>query len=157
MAKIENKKYRHIWSVLCSHSVLDQDSNNLSLFNLLERVTFFPPKNQLTDIKKQMGLGKLMAPFNFEIVSRIKKNTEKTIAVDIETIIVDPQKVEVGKFQKRVDLKKEIKNMRFRNKFGSIPFTKNGEYEFLIYMKEQNEKEFSQVASIPLEIELKFE
>ncbi|KKS37968.1 MAG: hypothetical protein A3G49_01275 [Candidatus Sungbacteria bacterium RIFCSPLOWO2_12_FULL_41_11] len=157
MAKVENKTYRHIWSVLCLYSVLDQESNNLSLFNLVEKLTFTPPKNQITEIEKQKKIGKLVVPVNFELVTRIKKNTDKAISVDIEVVIIDPQKVEIGKFLKRVDFRKEIKNMRYRNRFNSLPITINGEYEILVNIKDQDEKEFTQVANIPLEVELKMD
>ncbi len=34
---------RHIWTVVCSKSVIDRESNNLSLFEVLEAVQFFTP------------------------------------------------------------------------------------------------------------------
>lgn len=30
---------RHVWSVLCSRSIIDRESNNLSLFDVIERVS----------------------------------------------------------------------------------------------------------------------
>jgi len=49
-------KIKHIWSVLCKESVINQDDNTISLHGILEKLssTLKPINNpKTTDLKKQ--------------------------------------------------------------------------------------------------------
>ena len=54
---------RHIWSVLCSQSVIDAQSNNVSLFNVIEQLTVVMKKTIIPE-------GKIpLLPISLELVT----------------------------------------------------------------------------------------
>ena len=42
---------KHIWSILCRNAIVDKDTNNVSLLNVIERI-IFEPKQKLAENKK---------------------------------------------------------------------------------------------------------
>ena len=48
MPKYKTNNIQHVWSILASGVSIDQDTNNLSLFNIFDQISI--PKNQLIEM-----------------------------------------------------------------------------------------------------------
>jgi hypothetical protein len=136
----------HIWSVLCERSILDEDTKLISMINVIEEITVpdepAPDKalavlvNLVTlwtrsDIKTP-GLG--YAQYNFtspggEVLHSIKQNVDLT------------------KFER----------LRSRGQFASLKLPEAGIYSFQVEFRENEQDEWSKVASIPLKVSFKKE
>lgn len=63
-------KIKHIWSVLCKESVINQDDNNVSIHGVLEELSvFLAPARETGKLPEKFGI-----PMNYEIVSMWQKD-----------------------------------------------------------------------------------
>ena len=60
-------KIEHVWSVLCEKSVIDSETNNLSLTNILEEIQISLKEKGIIDSSEKT------VPINFELVTMWRK------------------------------------------------------------------------------------
>ena len=155
--EIGTKNLRHIWSVLCSNSVLNADNNNLNLNNLVERLTF-PIKAEMKKSKEASKATGYMMSVELEVVSRFKKETDEAMAFEIKFDFVNSQGAIIASLPpNKFGIQKEIKSMRIRSKINAIPVDQSGEFTIVVLIKEAGQSQFTEVDRIPLDIVLKDE
>lgn len=139
---------KHIWSVLCQESIINQDNNMISLNNIIEEINLKQNKNKISK-----NSTKVLVPINHEIVSFLSKSDKnKQAKIQLKLTLLDPKmdKLEEKKFDVIIPVSKD--KMRTRIKFASIPITTEGNYVYLVNIKQN--KEFETVAQIPLEVKI---
>jgi len=143
-------KIKHIWSVLCKESVINQDDNNISIYGVLEQLSV-----SLSPTKKPRKPEKLGVPMNYEVVSLWQKSEKTQIAnAEIEYVFIDPQSKELLKNTQIIKIPKTSRRFRSRIKITGMPLTINGDYTFQIKIKEKGASSFKLVAELPLEIKI---
>ena len=148
------KNIKHIWTVLCRSSVVDNETNNISLQDILERLQINVSLNDKNVNNIPEGI---IVPFNFEIVTmwaREDFSNKKEIKVDAKIEILDPSGKKLGEMLNNFVMLPEYRRMRNRGKSGNIKLTSSGKYVFRVSAKEENEDKFIEVAEIPLEVDL---
>ncbi len=134
---------KHIWSVFCRSLLEDKTSNNPSLIEVTERISF---KADLSDGHPV----DLPFPSPLFVVSNWRRNKNgDCLKYPSRLRFLSPQGLELLNVEHEVDLENSEK-MRVNGKIGSLPYTENGVYEFEISYKDGND--WKTVASIPLEI-----
>ena len=143
----------HVWSIICTNSVIDQETNNLNLFNLIEKLTLTIPEQELQKVKESGAKG-IMFPFSLEVVNRFKKNKKgETVAFDFRLKLLNPAGEALITNERRVALKKEIDNMRVRTRLGPpLPVDKSGDYSIVIEFKDVDEERYTEAEVVPLEV-----
>ena len=134
---------RHIWTVLCESSVVDKDTNIVSLFNALERIT-------LIDLPEEEDWP-INVPVNFHLVtlwlrSHLETPEESRARVTIEGVdqakrVFEPYGINLtGDF------------IRFRQivRFSGLQLGGLGVVWFIIELGEGDD--WKEVARVPLEI-----
>ncbi len=142
---------KHIWSVLCKESTINQEDNNLSLRDIFEALQVGlkpnpanPPKNGKIDAT---------VPVPYEVTSLItRRDTDNDIKIETEVTIFDPKGLETGKQNHNFVIPKGKRRMRIRMKNTGLRITGSGDYIFKISFKEEGQKLFKTVAEIPLEV-----
>lgn len=148
-------KVKHIWSVLCKESVINQDDNLISIHGALEEfsITITP-----ADSKAPMLPEKLNIPVNYEIVSFwVKEKSSETVKVQIEYSLVDPADEILFTQVQDLEIPENIKRHRSRMKIMGLPISKSGDYTFRVKKKELNSKKFELMAELPIEIKVQIE
>lgn len=138
---------KHVWSVICKKSVIDSETNNITLNEVLEKITFSFSNKDL--INKNVNF-----PFDFEIISYFiaaKKGEEGNVEIEL----LNPDKETVGKFKQKIKFPMDKLRLRVRIKTPGITVGKSGEYLFKVKMRGLNEDKLRTVAEIPLNIEKK--
>jgi len=132
----------HVWSLICSRSILDKDSNNISLIECLEQLSVpSPPANPD---------GKLVIPLTFEIVSLWTRSVaEKPSRGTCRLEVYSPSDTVIHEQRLEVDLT-TYQRVRSRQRFNGLPFGGSGTYRFKITVLSDEHGEPIQVASIPL-------
>ena len=152
MSKI-NKKIKLAWSVLSSGVVVDQQTNNISLFNVIEEITI--PKDKLLKLKTDDGKNMLGVPVSFNLLSvwrRIGKSG--LISADIKVQIFDPTGKTRDVSNEPIQLAEKIQRLRLIMKWAGIKVGSSGIYTFKILKKEKGEKSFSEAGTIDLKINI---
>ena len=141
---------KHAWSVLCQKTVIDNDSNNISLFDVIEQLGVNVEVKDPKKVPKKINI-----PIDYEVVSLwLTLKREKTLNADIKVTIVDPNQEKVEVFQQKLKILPKFKRMRSRLRVKGLVVEKPGDFTFKVEIKEENEKEFRLVAELPLEINL---
>jgi|SRR3989344_3562664 len=149
----ENKKIKHIWSLVCSNSLLDGKTNNLSLFNLVEKLTLTVPKTEMDKAKKTGAQGFLF-PLGLEIMSRFYRQDNGETAFDYRLRFVNPEGKTIFNSERKIAVKKHIRNLRVGTNVKAWPISGSGDYTLVVEAKEVSENRYEEIASIPLEVDL---
>lgn len=139
---------KHIWSVLCRESVINNENNALSLMNIFEGLNVEIKKEAPKDIQ-------INIPVQYEIVTLLRKdNQTKDEEVELKAMLLDPQSNEIAPpIIAHLTLNKNKPNYRHRIKCNGIKLTIEGEYKFILQLK-QNTQEFETVSTIPIDIHI---
>lgn len=150
----ELSNIQHVWSVLCTNSVIDQETNNISLNNILEEIQIKKNVNNLVSKSDRNSNKREAVLLNFELVSFWKKFIPKEEKIHFKTLIkvIDPKGENLHEILQTIEMKENIERFRSRIKFNALPFTEVGEYIFQINAKDG--KEFIEVGKIPLQVKI---
>jgi hypothetical protein len=145
----------HIWGVLCQSSIIDNSTNNLTIFNTLEEIQ--------VEVKPKPGEkiepGKLIhLPMNFEIISLWQRtNVEKKVICDSQIEIYDSKNKLIQTFTQPFNLDEGKKRFRTILQISGFAVSESGDYSFHIKIREPNQTSFKTVSIIPLEVKIKIE
>lgn len=133
----------HVWTVLCRDSIIDRDSNSVSLFNVLEQIT----------IRGEMDRGEpAVAPIEMEVVSLWSRSDYDVPAKGVQRLrLLSPSGETLASGEQEIDLSK---HRRFRNRarFRGLPVQGTGRYTFRVEQKREGEVEWQHVTDVPLEL-----
>ncbi len=149
------KNLKHIWSVLCGSSVLDQDTNNLTLNNLIEQVSIKLSKEDVEKKEKEKTKG-FAVPVQMQVVVRIMKTAQDVnLAFELKLDLINPSGEIVNSMNPiNIALKKGLKNVRVRNNIPVLFVDKEGEYIIVVSIKEAGESKFTEVDRVPLDVKV---
>jgi hypothetical protein len=131
----------HVWTVVCSRAVIDRESNNVSLQNIIEQITI--GGEPMPDA---------MVPIPLEVMTLwVRANTDIPSRARTRLTFLSPSDTVLGSAESEVDLS-EYERYRVRMHFQGLPVTEPGRYTFHMELQNEGESEWHQVAAIPLRI-----
>lgn len=131
---------KHIWSVLCETAILSKYSNNVSLIEIVEEITF--------SVEGEVqGL-----PLKLSLVSCWHRTSlDQPEDAKERIVLLSPNGEELITGEIAVDLKEHQRSRNFFNLVG-IPFAGSGTYDFVVQFQDSTVTEWQVAAVIPLEI-----
>lgn len=139
----------HVWSVLCRESVIDGDTNNISLLNIFEQLEVSITQQTKTEFPIRVSI-------NYELVSLWTKTGKKrTEKIDIEVMFVDPNGQILMKLPKKLKISENLTRLRSRLKISGIQISKSGNHLFRVKMKRKGDSKYKVVAELPLDVKIK--
>jgi|SRR3989344_7063953 len=143
----------HIWSLLCNKSLIDTDTNNISIIDVFERVDV----NAKIALKNKQTL-RVNIPVHFELVSFwFREKNNQVIKADVKVDFLNPTKEKIKTFSYKIEIPNNLKRLRSRLKINGLTLYTSGDYFFKIKVKEEGQKNYRIVAEIPLEVNLQLE
>ena len=146
---------KHVWTVLCQKSIVEKDTDRISLLNALDSLGFIVSKEKLQKEKS--------VPVNLEILSCWSRCDGEVadFLVKIEFINVAKNKVLIASEEKIISSNNELpaeklSSLRSRLLIPFLPIESAGAFIFKISQKKKNDSDFSVVAELPLEIKIKY-
>jgi hypothetical protein len=131
----------HVWTVLCSRAVIDRDSNNVSLENVIERVT----------IEGQPEADAAL-PLPLDVMTLWTRTApDQPCQGRMRFECLFPSGAKFGEFTGVVNLQK-TGNYRSKVHLPSLPLAETGRYLFVVYLQQPDTTDWRQVASIPLNV-----
>jgi hypothetical protein len=130
----------HIWSVLCSRAVIDVETNNVSIQDVIEQITV-----------NSAPVADGFLPFPLEIVTlwNRKEITNQIEAIERVQFITPSGKATVIS-EGKIDLT-QAERFRHRVKLPGLPLSESGRYYFKVESKTGDDS-WKEVASIPLSV-----
>jgi len=135
---------RHIWTIVCSRSLIDEESQNITLIDALEHITI--PSSFL----KSHKINKL--PLQLEVVTLWNKVEQKSKVTGRAILkFLSPEDEVLEEQSYTIDLT-EFNRSRTRIRVSNLPLTTTGIYHFCVYL-EGEKKTWQECAKIPIQIE----
>ena len=131
----------HVWSVLCKEGVIDRETNNIYLHNIIEMITI------RADPKPSVIFVHGLQIVTFTVRSDPQQPEKGEIRISFES--------PGGKVQGKTDIQIDLETTeRSRNivKFTSIPISAPGRYYFRIQLRTDPDTRWKRVASLPVDI-----
>jgi len=132
----------HVWTVLCSHAVIDKGSNNVSLLDVVEQLNIRDEPSPEGGILFSLDLMTLWAR---ACLDRSAQGRGRV------TFLSPSGEVKEGPFEYDIDLSEHKRN-RSTGRFRSLHISGSGRHVFRVELRNEGETEWRQVADIPLEI-----
>lgn len=135
----------HVWTVLCSRSVTDKDTNNINLLEVIEQVTIIgtpPPEGQ-----------EGIVPIPLEVVTLWTRTRDDQSARGRARIkFVRPSGV-LDRATNEIDVDLTThKRTRNSMKISGLPISEQGRHGFTVELWKDETQTWAEVASIPLEV-----
>lgn len=156
MPKIKNK-IEAVWAILCSGSSVDIDSNNLSIFGIIEELGFVL-KKEIPRIKLKNGIEVIRVPIPLNLVTLYRRegDLKEDVLCESRLILVDPSGKVVQRGITEFTMKGGKKRMRLRSPLNQLALTKSGEYTIRLWLKTKEQKSFKNLANISVEVAVEF-
>ncbi len=140
---------KHIWSILCKSSSIDQETNLITIRDCIEQLN--------VTVTKDAHKAKIVIPVELELVHLWSyDNSNKNKKFEVKTELYDPENKKIHEFSASFICPKNKKRMRMLMKIKGLPVTSTGTYTFKIRSKEEKQKGYKNVAEIPLDITLEY-
>ena len=152
MKKVDVDHIKCVWGLLCSLSSVDQERNNISLFNIVEQVNI--PAEYFAEQKKKNNL---IFPLSYEIVLLWRRTldlgiSDEEIFADIKIKTIDPTGKILQEVLSPLKFPMGIKRLRSRFAMQGVLASMPGDYVHQIEIKMSDQNEFKTVLEIPYEI-----
>ncbi|MBI2004891.1 hypothetical protein HYS79_01865 [Patescibacteria group bacterium] len=144
---------RCLWGHLCSLSSIDNERNNLSLFNIIEQLNI--PQGAFDEHVKTKKI--IIIPADYEIVLLWTRTLDidginDALSFDFSLKVIDPTNKVIQQTIATANFPRESKRVRFRIRSNGMPVTIPGSYRFDVEVKRDGKDEFENTNGIPLEI-----
>jgi len=137
---------RHNWTVVCSHSTIDADTNNISLIEVLEQLSIKGPP--FTDD------GEPVIPIEFDVVTLwSRSNLDQLCQGQARLQLLAPSGVSLMEKEYPINLSSHSR-MRSRTRFAGFPLKGSGLYQFQVQFREEDEGDWQDAASVLLQISI---
>ncbi len=131
----------HVWTVVCSRAVIDKNSNNVSIQNVIEQITV-PGEPQPEQV---VGIA-------FEVVSLWSRSDfDVPSHGQARLTYLSPSGRRTGPVEFDLDLS-EYERLRTRRAFQGLPVAEPGRHNWLVELRNEGEDEWQEVASIPIKV-----
>lgn len=139
---------KHIWSILCKESVINQETNAISLLNVFEGF-------QVSVGKDAPNNQELVIPAEYEIVSLLRKESKVEETISLRVSLFNPENKMIAEpVITQLTIPKDRNNHRHRVKSFGFKITKQGTYKFIVEIKQRDSKEFSMVSELPVDVSI---
>ncbi len=131
----------HVWTVICSRAVIDRDSNNVSIQNVIEQLT----------VKDEPKPG-MMVPILLEAVTLwVRADPNVPGQARARLTFLSPSGKAFGSVESEIDLSK-FERYRSRVHFQGLPIEEPGRHVFCVELQEEGKGGWRQVAVVPLSV-----
>ncbi|MDP2656350.1 MAG: hypothetical protein Q8P11_02185 [bacterium] len=138
---------KHIWSVLCQKTIIDGNSNLLSIIDCVEEINF--------TIKNATG-DKIVIPIEFQIINFWTTEKDDSI-LNLKIDLIDPDKNIINDLSSTFDINKGAMRYRSITKIQGMPITKTGRYTFRISTQSNEKDIYNVISELPLDIKINAE
>lgn len=142
---------KHIWSVLAQKSIIESESNSLSIIDVIEELTVGLNKNA----PAFPADASINIPLNYEIVSYFisdKKNPtpKATMLINLK----DPKGNIIKTFEPQIVWEAGKDRLRVKIKIIGLTVKGPGLYTYEIRLKEEEQNEYKTISELPLVVKI---
>lgn len=138
--KKSKNQFQGLWAILCKSASIDQQSNQLSIFNIVENTTISKSPTPITPLSKLTEFTqKTQVKLEHNLVvqfERLFSESDEEFTTDIELKVTDPDNEVTIKNELPFTFEKGKNRMRIIITLDSLVVTKSGKYTYFISAKD---------------------
>jgi hypothetical protein len=129
----------HLWTMICSFAVIDRETNNVSLLNIIEQlhITGEPVENGLL-------------PVNIDVITLWEKEQDDEQQTRSRLSLFAPDGIVLGQWEAEVNFEQFSRN-RAKITFQGFPIPQAGTYLYVVETISEA-GEWYQVANVPIQV-----
>ena len=136
---------QHIWTAPCRVGIVNQDTNNVSLIEVLEELVLGPLRSRQDPAKPQL-------PAIFDVVTLwAREDPERPETGQGRIRLISPQGETLVEQRLEVDLR-EVRRLRSFGRILGFSMQGDGVYSFRIDRRPDEAAEWEEVGRVPLEV-----
>lgn len=150
--KPEVKEYVNcLWGIVCSMSAIDQEKNNISLFNVISQLSVpeevFEKSKEVPVLVQHVH--ELVVVFRRAVES---KYCDNELIIDVKISLIDPTGKALSEIISPIKFDIGKRTMRFRIQLPGFPLTTSGDYVYRIEVRQPTSKDLVKVDEVPFEV-----
>ncbi|MBX4186940.1 MAG: hypothetical protein KW802_01620 [Candidatus Doudnabacteria bacterium] len=151
---MNNKNISHIWSILCRHSSVDKETNNVSAFDIIEQIQL--NSKEIKQFINTKVPNEIVLPLNLQLITLWGRSNNDNKIAKAEQIarVFSPTGQDLGQIIQDFEIKEKQSRFRIIVNISGFKFTGPGKYIFSIRIKNIGSDDEVEVAQIPLQIDL---
>ena len=141
------------WAILCTGTSVDQKSNNVTLFGLVEELKIKKDIFTKLPIKKE---GHSVIPIKLELATLWSKDypSDKLSFSEIKIAFTSPKGRVINELTQKLEIPEDKSRLRLIFSIGAIGIEGDGIYSFEIKLKTGESKSFVTVGKVPVYISI---
>ena len=155
----DEEMINHVWSVACKESVIDRDTNLVSIFNVVEELNIHKISDvdkipeQIDQNRPEQGQPETTISLGFEIISLWVRSQVEVPGRGIARVyFISPDGKELNHLEMNIDLTTH-ERLRTRARFiMNMGALQSGIHHIKVKFKLQEAKSFREVAVIPIKV-----
>jgi hypothetical protein len=156
MVKEINNEINHIWSILCESSTIEQGTNLLSLYRVIEEITASDvmKDGRKIDIKKEVTeMNPLAISTKIDFVAFLRREIPVVDASEYETKLewISPSGKALVESKIKFDMSSK-KNVRLIFKLDKLAMTGAGTYLIRLSIKDDTKKGYRDLHETPVDV-----
>jgi hypothetical protein len=137
---------RHVWSVLCTKATIDKESNNASLFEVLEQVEF-----HVESVPEEPEV----LPFACELLTLwTRSDPNHGESGEMRVRLLGPEGQELVGWDAKINLENHLRH-RSRGALQGFKIAGEGRHEFEVSFRPSEDEPWTVVALVPLDVRIK--
>lgn len=146
------------WALLCKNASIDQQSNQVSLFNILEEITVNKGPLSTSVVKKPSSFpGNTQIPGEFTLVVQLEKNARQKITdfhPEMEVKIAGPDSEIISSNILPLNFEDDKNRLRTIVGFNAFVVKNPGEYNYTVSTRSSKSETFKEGARVPVEVKI---
>lgn len=147
--KVNAEHVNFLWGLICSLSSIDQQRNNISLFNVISQLNV--PKEAFQKSEK------FLFPLPHELVIVFRRALESKLCtnkviIDVKVSLIDPKGSVLSELLIPIVFEIGKRTMRFRFQLPGFQLTNSGDYVYRIEVRQPDAKNFIAMNEVPFEV-----
>lgn len=143
----------HVWTVVCSRAVIDKESNNVSLQNVLEQLVVSKKAQSDAGELEIDTSSKFVLPYRFMVISLWSRSDLKEGVIGYgrvklyspdNELLIEPKIFEINLHN--------FRRFRSRGVFPGFPIQGPGKYTFSVEFRIDEETQWKEVSRVPIEV-----
>lgn len=145
-----------VWGLVCSMSAIDQEKNNISLFNIIDHITIPRQVHEQSIAAGKLGV---LVPIEHEVVLLWRRVIAPSLCdvelnTDMKLSLVDSGGGVLNEMLTPIKFESGKRNLRLRVKNNALKVTQAGDYVYRIEVLQPGSDTFTKALEIPLLVQI---
>lgn len=146
------------WALLCKNASIDQQSNQVSLFNILEELTINKGPLSTSVVKKSSSFSdNTQIPGEFTLVVQFEKHAKEgtpSFQPEMELKIVDPDGDLISSNILPLNFEENKNRLRAIVAFSAFVVKNPGVYNYVVSIRSSKKEAFEEATRVPVDVKI---